>query len=259
MSRAGAVCPRLFIRFAYAHRLSIVLVFSLLACGSVAHAQDPSQFFDLKSPGRFSLRLFGTGYGSEKYGTAHQGIELNQTVTQDITLVGRLTAYQIYQGTGFDNPIKPSSHSAVRDFGRFEGGLALTPFQGTTFTVLGGEDVGDSDAPVFENNFSTWLWLQSDHPVNLSYNTSHYFENSVTNGLIDLRTVVLSTGRLILLLGAGGAIWGVGTVGQAKGQGGPDVGLFFRSWRLSVDLQAGYGSSRTYGMLSVSRTFGWDE
>jgi len=68
----------------------------------------------------------------------------------------------------------------------------------------------------------------------------------------------VATGRL-LLLGVGGAIWGGGSVGQAKGQGGPDVGFFVREWRVSVDLQAGYGSSRTYGMVSFSRSFGWDE
>jgi len=251
-------CRVFLVRFSPS-RLAVVIAASIIVCARATYGQDLSQFFDLKSPGRFSLRLFATGYGAEKYSTAHQGLELDQSVTEGLTVVGRLSAYQVYQGTGFDNPIKPSSHSAVRNFGRFEGGLALTPFQGTTFTVLGGEDVGDSDAPVFENNFTTWLWLQSDHPINLSYSTSHFFENGVTNGLIDIRTVVLSTGRLILLMGAGGAVWGGGTVGQAKGQGGPDVGVFLRPWRLSVDLQAGYGSSRTYGMLSVSRTFTWDE
>ena len=61
MRRAGAVY-RLFIRFAYAQRFSIVLVFAIIGYASAAHAQDPSQFFDLKSPGIFSLRLFGTGY-----------------------------------------------------------------------------------------------------------------------------------------------------------------------------------------------------
>jgi hypothetical protein len=71
--------------------------------------------------------------------------------------------------------------------------------------------------------------------------------------------VAFSSGRLMLLAGVGGAIWGGGSVGQAKGQGGPDAGLFVRAWRLSVDLQAGYGSSRTYGLVSLSRTFSWDE
>jgi hypothetical protein len=240
-------------------RCVLLAIVALLVWASDAQAQDFSSFLESASPNRFSLELFATGYGSEKYGTAHQGVEIGQTLTQGISVVGRLSAYQIYQGTGFDSPLTPSAHSAVRDFGRFEGGLALTPIHGTTFTILAGEDVGDSDAAVFENNFSSWLWLQSSHPINASYSTSHFFGNEVTNGLVDLRTVAFSTGRLILLLGAGGAVWGGGTVGQAKGQGGPDVGLFMREWRLSIDVQAGYGSSKTYGMVSLSRSFGWDE
>jgi hypothetical protein len=71
--------------------------------------------------------------------------------------------------------------------------------------------------------------------------------------------LAFSTGQLLMLLGVGGAIWGGGSVGQAKGQGGPDVGFFLREWRVSVDLQSGYGSSRIYGMVSFSRSFGWDE
>jgi hypothetical protein len=238
----------------------VILISSLMLVGiGAVEAQDVPGFFDLEIPGHLTLRLFGAGYGAEKYGTTHEGFELNQTITHEVSFIGRAIAYQIYQGTGFDSPLTPSQHSATRNFGRFEGGLSLTPFQGTTFAFLGGEDVGDSEAPMFENDFSSWIRLQSRHPVNVAYSTSHYFENGVTNGLIDLRTVVFSTGGWMLLMGAGGAIWGGGTVGQAKGQGGPDVGLFFRAWHLSVDLQAGYGSSRTYGMLSASRSVGWDE
>ena len=240
-------------------KLTLFAIISLCGWASEVRAQDFSGFLRAADPYRFSLEIFGTGYGAESYGTAHQGIQIGQTVTQGVSLVGRLTAYQIYEGSGFDNPLTPSAHSAVRNFGRFQGGFTLTPIQGTTFTLLGGEDAGDSDAAVFENDFSSWLWLQSSHPINCSYSTSHFFGNGVTNGLVDLRTVALSTGRLILLLGAGGAIWGGGSVGQAKGQGGPDVGVFLREWRLSIDVQAGYGSSKTYGMVSVSRSFNWEE
>jgi hypothetical protein len=133
------------------------------------------------------------------------------------------------------------------------------PFPGASFAILGGEDVGDSHAPMFENDFSSWLWMHTPHPANFSYSTNHYYENGVTNGIIDLRTVALSTGQMILLLGAGGAIWGGGTVGQAKGQGGPDAGIFLRAWHMSIDLQAGYGSSHTYGTVGFSRVFSWDE
>jgi len=48
-------------------------------------------------------------------------------------------------------------------------------------------------------------------------------------------------------------------VGNAKGQGGPDLGIFVRRWHANIDLQIGYGSSHTYGMLNFSRQFHWDE
>jgi hypothetical protein len=59
-------------------------------------------------------------------------------------MVGRISGYQIYQGTGFDSPLVPSAHSAPRNFGRFEGGVQIVPFPGASFVMLGGEDVGDS-------------------------------------------------------------------------------------------------------------------
>jgi hypothetical protein len=239
--------------------LIILMASSMLAGIGEARGQDLARFFDPEIPGHLTLRLFGAGYGAEKYGTTHEGFELSQTITHEVSFIGRAIAYQVEQGTGFDSPLNPSSHAATHNFGRFEGGLSLVPFQGTTFAFMGGEDVGDSDAPMFENDFSSWIRLRSRHPVNFAYSTSHYFENGVTNGLVDLRAVAFSTGRWMLLMGVGGAIWGGGSVGQAKGQGGPDVGFFLRSWRLSVDLQAGYGSSRTYGTLSVSRSVSWDE
>ncbi len=238
--------------------LALVLMPLVLGC-RVAYGQPFAQFFEEQAPERLSLRLFTAGYGAEKYGTTHAGFEVGQTITRGVSMIGRATAYQVYQGTGFDSPLTPAPRSSPRNFGLFEGGTVLSPVQGTTFTLLGGENVGDSHAPVFENDCAIWIWLQSPHPFSLSYAANHYFQNGVTNGLLDARLVAFSTGRLLLLLGVGGAIWGGGSVGQAKGQGGPDVGVFVREWRVSVDLQAGYGSSRTYGMVSFSRSFGWDE
>jgi hypothetical protein len=239
-------------------RISLILPL-LVASSAAAYAQGFSRFLELENPGRLSLRLFAVGYGAEKYGTTHAGFEIDQTVTGAVSVIGRAIAYQVYQGSGFDSPLTPGRHSAPRNFGLLEGGASFSPIQGTTFTLLGGDDVGDSDAPVFENDFTSWLWLQSRHPISLSYSTSHYFQNGVTNGLLDARMVAFSTGRLLLLLGVGGAIWGGGSVGQAKGQGGPDVGFFLREWRLGVDLQTGYGSSRVYGLVSFARSFSWDE
>ena len=240
-------------------RIALLSVPLILGFGATAHGQGPFRFLQLENPGHLSLRLFAVGYGAEKYGTTHAGFEIGQTITPAISIIGRAIAYQLYQGTGFDSPLTPASRSSPRNFGLFEAGPSFSPIRGTTFTLLGGENAGDSDAPVFENDFSSWLWLQSRRPINFSYSTSHYFQNGVTNGLLDARMVAWSTGRLLLLLGAGGAIWGGGSVGQAKGQGGPDVGFFLREWRVSIDLQAGYGSSRTYGLVSFSRSFGWDE
>lgn len=238
--------------------LASVVVFLLLS-GGTAQTLASDQFLDLQNPGRLSLKLFAVGYGAEKYGTTHAGFELDQTVTRAISIIGRVAAYQVYQGTGFDSPLTPALRSSPRNFGLFEGGASFSPFEGTFFTLLGGENAGDADAPVFQNEGSSWVWLQSRHPINFAYSTSHFFQNGVTNGLLDARIVVLSTARMLLLAGVGGAVWGGGSVGQAKGQGGPDVGILVRQWGVSVDLQAGYGSSRTYGMVSFSRSFHWDE
>ena len=231
----------------------------LAAIGTSASARADSHFFDLMDPEHLSLALFVSGYGSEKYGTTHEGFELEQSVTSQLGLVARTTVYHIYQGTGFDSPLLPASRSSTRDFGRFEGGVDIEPLPGVSLVLLGGQDVGDSHAPVVEGNFSSWIVPHSLHPLNFSFSGSHYYENEVTSGRIDLRAIVLSTAKLMLLAGIGGAIWGGGSVGNAKGQGGPDLGIFVRRWHISIDVQAGYGSSRTYGLVNFSRQFHWDE
>src|ERR1700737_2128901 len=59
-------------------------------------------------------------------------------------------------------------------------------------------------------------------------------------------SMAISTADFILLLGGGGAIWGGGSLGTVKAHGGPDIGIFLKSWHLSIDVQAGYGSAHTY-------------
>ena len=240
-------------------RAALPIALVVLASNVAAYGETLPQSLQLEDPGRLTVKLFSVGFGSEKYGTTNAGLEIGQTITPVLSIIGRAIAYQVYQGTGFDSPLEPASRSAPRNFGAFEGGVSLFPIRGTTFSLLGGENVGDSDAPVFENDFSCWLALRRRHPINFAYSTNHYFQNGVTNGLLDARMVARSTGRLLLLLGVGGAVWGGGSVGQAKGQGGADIGIFLREWRVSVDLQAGYGSSRTYGLVSLSRSFSWEE
>jgi hypothetical protein len=227
--------------------------------GFYGQAFSDSDFFDLTKPMHLGLTLFATGYGSEKYGTTHEGFEFEQSLTRYVGVVARVSAYHVYQGTGFDSPLTPAAKSSTRNFGRFEGGINLTPWQATSLVLLGGEDLGDSHAPVIDADFSSWLLLNSIHPINLSFSASHYYQNGVTSSRIDVRTVALSTADLMLLAGAGGAIWGGGSVTSVKGQGGPDLGVFLRDWRLGIDVQAGYGNSRTYGLLSFSKQFGWDE
>ena len=191
--------------------------------GSPLSVRADSALFPQITFDQLGLAVFSSGYGSEKYGSTHEGFEVQQSVTNQMSLVARAIAYQIYQGTGFDSPLLPAPRSSTRNFGRFQGGINLTLLPGVSLEVLGGEDVGDSHAPVIEGDFFSWLRPHSLHPINFSFSSTHFYENEVTSSRIDIRAVVFSTAELMLLMGAGGAIWGGGSVGDAKGQGGLDV------------------------------------
>jgi len=219
-----------------------------------------SDSFELITPPHVGVTMFAIGYGNEKYGSIQEGFQLEQSVNGLVGLVGRAAAYQILKGTiGYDSPVSPSSRSATRDFGLFQGGVDLTPFQGTSIVLLGGQDVGDADAPVVEGDFSNWFGIHTAHPSNLSFTGSHYYQNGVTSGTYDVRTMAMSTANFILLLGGGGAIWGGGSLASVKAHGGPDMGIFLRRHHLSIEIQAGYGSAHTYGVVSVSRQFSFEE
>ena len=125
--------------------------------------------------------------------------------------------------------------------------------------MLGGKDVGDSHSTVIEGSVSSWFLTRSAHPISFSIESSHYYENNVSNGVIDLRTVAASTGQFMLLAGTGCIIWGGGTAKGPKLDMGPDLGVFVRSLRVRIDLQTGYGSSHAYGFVTFSRHFDWDE
>ena len=212
------------------------------------------------SPGHFRLTPFVTAYASDAYEKTDEGFELEQSVTRSVGLVGRATAYQVYHGDGYDTPFI-TDKAGVRNFGRFEGGIDLIPFQGTNLIVFAGEDWGNSYGPVIDGRFSSWLWFHSLHPINLSFDAAHYYHNGLSGGRVDLQTVALSTAGLTLLVGVGGAIWGGGPEqNNLHGQTGPDVGAFVGPWDTRFDLQIGYGGDQhTYGLMSISRTFGWDE
>jgi hypothetical protein len=221
------------------------------------------QFTDLFKPalpGHFDATLFGAGYGSELYGATHEGFELEQSLTRGIGAVARFSSYQLYHGSGFDNPIRAAPGQKVPFFfGRLAGGIDLAPWTGAHLVMLGGRDFGDSNSSSIAAEFSTWSSIHSRHPINFSLGFNHYYENEVFNGLIDLKIVCLSTRTMLLMAGAGSVIWGGGTARGPKVQVGPDLGIYLRRFKTRLDLQTGYGSDHIYGLLSFSRQFGWEE
>jgi hypothetical protein len=237
-----------------------ILLSALIALATSAAGLDcaraESDFFKLEEPPSLNLTFFLSGYGSDRFGTTHEGFELERSLTRYVSLVGRVISYEVYQGSGYDSPLIPGKNG-TRNFGRFQGGVDLTPMEGVSLIIMGGHDVGDSDAPVIEGDFSSWFGLHSLHPFNFAFSSTHYFENEVTSNRIDLRSVLFSRAEYMVLGGMGGAIWGGGTVGGPKGQGGPDVGIYLRKWRSAIDLQVGYGSSNGYGLISFSKQFHW--
>ena len=90
-------------------------------------------------------------------------------------------------------------------------------------------------------NFFSWLRPHNLHPINFSFSSAHFYKNEVTSSRIDMRAIVLSTAELMLLVGAGGAIWGGGSVADAKGPG-PDIGNFRAAMHANINVQVGYGS-----------------
>jgi hypothetical protein len=239
----------------------IAILFAILSTRpSTAGALPYSDFFTAANPQHLSLTLFASAIGNEsKYAATHEGFQLEQTLNPYIGVVGRVSGYQIYQGAGWDNPLNLHPGTRPRNFGVFMGGIDLLPFQGTSLTVLGGRDVGDSNGARIEGDFSSWISLHSRHPINLSFIGDHFYNNGQSSGMIDVRVVMSSSRRLTWLLGAGGQLWGGGPEPHIMKEFGPDLGLFFRQWQTSLDLQAGYGNNHGYGTIAVSHHFGWDE
>jgi len=219
-----------------------------------------SDFFTSANPQHLSLTLFASAIGNEsRYAATHEGFQLEQTLNPYVGVVGRVAGYQIYQGAGWDNPLTDHPGTRPRNFGVFMGGIDLLPFQGTSLAILGGRDVGDSNGARIEGDFSSWIRLHSRHPINLSFTGDHFYNNGQSSGMIDVRVVMSSWRELTWLLGAGGQLWGGGSEPHVMKEFGPDLGLVFRQWQTSLDLQAGYGNNHGYGVIAVSHHFGWDE
>ena len=156
--------------------IALALALSALSIASQAHAQwfedTYPGFFSLQTPGLLQATLFGGGFVSDKYGVLQEGVQVEQSVTPYIGFFGRATGYQLWIGNGFESPLAPGSGSFPRlNFGRFQGGADFTLLPGTHLYVSGGHDVADSDATIIEGDFSSWLWLHSQHPINASFSS----------------------------------------------------------------------------------------
>ncbi len=202
------------------------------------------------------VTLFGGGLVSEDYYLTDEGIQLEQSITEGIGLVGRATGYQLWIEKDSTSPLAPSNQTVNRlNFGRFQGGFDLSPAPGFNFVFLGGHDVGDSDAWTVESDISMWFLLGDPHPINVFIAPVHNFQNDVTSSEIDFRVVAMQTPDWILLLGAGGQVFGGGFIDGIAGEGGPIVGIYNRVYQMGADLQFGYGSPGVYGQLSLYKTF----
>ena len=249
-------------------RMSIALA-SMLMVGSLAivptaRAQSFNDYYPafgtIQKPGRLDVTLFGGGFVSDKYGDLQEGVQVEQTVTPYIGVFGRATGYQLWIGEGFDSPLSPGSgHSARLNFGRFQGGMDFTLMPGMHLWVSGGKDAGDSHADVVEGDFSSWILLHSHHPINASFSSIHNFENEVTSTEFDLQAILFSTEKYMILAGGGGAMYNGGFLDGPAGQGGPDLGFYYRPWQMGISAQAGYGSAHQYGQISMYKQLNFFE
>jgi hypothetical protein len=209
-------------------------------------------FFKIPDQERLSTTGFVGGFGSDKYGTAQEGFQLDQSITRYVGVFGRLTGYQLWVGGGFASPLKPNSgHDARLNFGRAQGGLDLALWPGTHFFISAGHDFGDSDATVVEGDGSSWFLLHSFHPVNFSFSSIHNYQNGVTSTSVDFQAILKSAEKYIVMAGGGGAFYMGGFIHGTDGEGGPDLTFYYRPWQIGFSAQAGYGSAHQYGQLTM--------
>jgi hypothetical protein len=250
--------------------LFLTLIFLTITCArgwaqsSSAPQRTPaplfSNLFEAQSPGQLSLLLFGGGYWSTDYASTQQGFQLEQSLTKGISVVGRASGYQLYVGGGFDNPLDPGSgHESRFNFGRLEGGFGFSPMPGTYLYLLGGADVADSHAGVFEADFATWMFRTSAHPLNLALNVGYNSENLITSGEADLRVILHSDQRVVLTGGLSGAGFAGGFVRGFSTQAGAILGAYSPQWQTGLDAQFGYASTSVYAQLALFKRFQWME
>ena len=274
-------------RFIVRSAIWIIIVFAMLGQCFPAWAQTPdssnpdstnpapdltnlsvarpySDFFDIARPGQFSITGFGGAFRADRYATTQQGVQFEQSLTNYVGVVGRVTGYELYIGQGFADPLAPKGGqggpSAARlNFVRLQGGVDFSPYPLTRVYVLGGKDVGDSDAATVEGDVSTWVNSYSKHPVNLEASSNYNYQNKVINNEIDIRAVALTGEQYMLFAGGGGAIYNGGFIKGAQGQGGIDLGGYLQQLQTGLDLQGGYGSAGWYGEVNLYLTLSYED
>jgi hypothetical protein len=237
---------------------------ALMASNGAASAQVAAlypNFFQVERPGQLQLTLFGGGFESDRNEITQEGFQLEQSITPYIGAFGRVTGYQGWVRGNRVSPFDPSGSSSRFNFGRFQGGIDFTLYPGTDLFVSGGGDAGNAHGGLIEGDFSSWLLPHTTHPLNFSFSSLHTFGNQVTSSEIDLQMLLLSREKWMVLGGAGGAIYGGGFIqGTAVGQGGPDLSVYYRPWRLGVSGQFGYGTAaHNYAQLSVYKQLNFTE
>jgi len=248
-------------RFAVLTGIAGLLFASAGAMAQVAQSTSapPSQTPRLvaATPPHFDITPFGGGFVSQDYDDTNEGVQIEQSLSQGLGLVGRATGYQLYLRKNAVSPLQVSSNEveARLNFGRFEGGVDISPLEGTNLYLLGGHDVGDSDAFVVEGDLSSWMLESSAHPINLFIAPVYDTENKVTSGEFDLRVVAARTPDWTFIAGAGGSAYGGGFIHGADGQGGAILGLYNTYWKFGGDLQAGYGTPGGYGEFTIYKAF----
>ena len=213
-----------------------------------------SDFFELAQPGQFSVTGFGGAFRADRYATTQEGFQFEQSITNYVGLVGRVTSYQLYIGHGFADPLAPGNDeksSARLNFVRLQGGIDLSPYPLTRIYVFGGKDLGDSDAATVEGDISSWVNSYSKHPVNFALSSNYNYQNKVINNELDIRLVALSGEQYMLFAGGGGAIYNGGFIKGLQGQGGLDLGVYLQKLQTGMDLQGGYGSAGWYGEVNL--------
>lgn len=272
--------------------LGALLLIAAILFGRVTVTQGGvPEFFQIEEPAYLGARLFSGTFVSEDYGQIQEGFELEQSVNRHFGLFARFSGFQVYANQSKVGPFL--AHDRDNDlfalitvpipgqdlyFGRLQGGLDFSLAPSTFLMISGGRDVGSDSSALIEGDFSSWLFSHSLHPLNFSFSSIYTFQDGASSSSIDFQTVVHSTGKWLVTSGVGGAIFSGGFISGVSsetalneferlpfrvtvanstaglgGQGGLDLGLFYRPGGVTLSMQSGYGSSGVYGEVGVTK------